>query len=219
MNAAATRAKNLLKRDTSTDPESNNLPGVTDSVGFSSRASPPKPEDQRSRTARLSDGVRKAGHAVAHPREAVKSHATSKLAATERPWLTDQTEADETRLNAHDQVDGAEAKLRESSIDPAPTASEQPLQELEDAAEKQYASLGNLEEERKQLHVGWRMSRYVKRARVNHKGAVAFPSRRLYQEHDGHGKYIRTELGTLAWTGTFAAVGNAWVSMIDMSPS
>lgn len=197
-------AKTLLKRDRSPKRHnSTSVPGITDSPAFSAKATSPSADEAKSRKDKLGDGIQKAAKAVAHPRQTAKQHATSKLLANERPYLEDQASADQTWLDAHDQLDSVNAKLRDQSLDADPSGAEPPPQppydELKDGANRQQQTLEDVEEERRALHAGWHMSRYVRRARVVQKGALAFPSKRLYEERDAEGQYIGTKWGH--WIG------------------
>ncbi|KAL9092412.1 MAG: hypothetical protein Q9159_000920 [Coniocarpon cinnabarinum] len=152
---------------------------------------------QQPKQRRFVDGVKKTARAVAHPREAAKSHATSKVIANERPWLNNQADADEEYLEAHDVRDATVNKLRRKTQDP--NGVEPAQEELQDAVAQQQKTLDQVEEERLQLQVGWHMSRYVNRARIVQRSSLAFPKKSLYEERDAQGRYIRTDWGR--WIG------------------
>ncbi|KAL9052283.1 MAG: hypothetical protein Q9162_005485 [Coniocarpon cinnabarinum] len=152
---------------------------------------------QQPKQRKFVDGVKKTARAVAHPREAAKSHATSKVIANERPWLNNQADADEEYLEAHDVRDATVNKLRRKTQDP--NGVEPAQEELQDAVVQQQKTLDQVEEERLQLQVGWHMSRYVNRARIVQRSSLAFPKKNLYEERDAQGHYIRTDWGR--WIG------------------
>ena len=167
------------------DRDEGTLPGITDNIAFNADAqsNDVKTTDD-SKIDRVKDKFRVATHAVAHPQQAAKQWSQKAMlkavVPNERPWLDDQTVADDQLFEAYDQLNGAKAEHGKA---PAGDGSAVLIHDAQRRVQL-------LEEQRTELEVAWHMSRYVRRARVVRR-PLDFPVRERYRQYTPTGKYER----------------------------
>jgi hypothetical protein len=128
----------------------------------------------------LSDGLK----LIAHPQNAVKRLAASKVAIKDRPYMS--READKEFLNAHHDLSEARKSASQSNTS-----------DHRDAVIDQHTRVNEIEELRRSRHVAWQTSRHFKRALVMPKREFAVPKKEDYYHVDP--KTLQRRLDWMAW--------------------